>query len=64
MKIEQFWRENSKLWFNSTPDDDKYITDLFIDIHVYKTDTQLDWMNYVLYYDQIIKHSLLVSMDA
>ena len=28
-KIYDFWKNNSNLWFNSTPDNDKYIYDNF-----------------------------------
>ncbi len=55
--IYDFWKNNSNLWFNSTADDDKYITEKFID---YLVDNNIsnknDWTSYCIYYDQLLKH--------
>lgn len=59
-KIYTFWESNSKLWFNSTPDDDKYIYDNFHNLYmdvVYNIDmNKLEWVSYCIYIDQLLKH--------
>jgi tRNA(Ile)-lysidine synthetase-like protein len=59
-KIYNFWINNSNLWFNSSPDDDKYITDTFIDYINNEYDinymNKKEWTSYCILYDQLIKH--------
>ncbi len=59
-KIYTFWESNSKLWFNSTPEDDKYIYDNFIEylLKFYNIDTmnKKDWTSYCILFDQLLKH--------
>ncbi len=57
-KIYTFWQNNPNLWFNSTNDDDKYISENFMgyletDINI---NNEKDWTSYCIYYDQLIKH--------
>jgi tRNA(Ile)-lysidine synthetase-like protein len=60
MDIYTFWKDNPNLWFNSTPDDDKYIYDNFIDIYFaskYSNDMdQVEWTSYCILQDQLLKH--------
>ncbi len=62
-KIYTFWQSNPHLWFNSTADDDKYITDEFFGYYrdsinqVYLDELyKEDWTSYCILHDQLIKH--------
>jgi tRNA(Ile)-lysidine synthetase-like protein len=60
--IYTFWKSNPNLWFNASPDDDKYIYEKFYNIidnhnHVQGNYIKLtEWTSYCIYYDQLIKH--------
>ena len=59
--LYEFWENNSQLWFSSSNEDDKYITDKFSNLLEIKhnidlLDTPIKWTSYVILYDQIIKH--------
>ena len=58
-KIYDFWKNNSHLWFNSTPDDDKYIYDNFNELLLLNYDINFnnkDWTSYCILFDQLLKH--------
>jgi F0F1-type ATP synthase gamma subunit len=58
-KIYTFWKNNSNLWFNSTPDDDKYIYDNFNELLLLNYDINFDkknWTSYCILFDQLLKH--------
>jgi tRNA(Ile)-lysidine synthetase-like protein len=59
-KIYTFWQSNPNIWFNSTPDDDKYIYDNYIDylLIFYNTHNmnKNEWTSYCILYDQLLKH--------
>ncbi len=57
-KIYTFWENNSNLWFNASSDDDKYITDTFIDYinNNYNITNKTDWTSYCILFDQLLKH--------
>ena len=59
-KIYTFWESNSKLWFNSTPEDDKYIYDNFHNLFLeYKYSfkmNKIEWVSYCIFNDQLLKH--------
>ena len=58
--IYLFWENNSHLWFNSTPTDDKLIYDTFNDYlsHYYDITNfnEEEWTAYCILNDQLIKH--------
>ncbi len=59
-ELYDFWEKNNNLWFNSTSDDDLFLTNKYM----YLFDTKFitiemnkkEWTSYVILYDQIIKH--------
>jgi tRNA(Ile)-lysidine synthetase-like protein len=64
-KIYTFWQSNPHLWFNSTADDDKFISNEFFRyytnsvINDYINFDELykeDWVSYCILNDQLIKH--------
>ena len=58
--VYSFWENNSNLWFNSTPEDDKYIYDNFNDLlsieHNINYMNKKEWTSYCILYDQLLKH--------
>ncbi len=55
-----FWKDNPKLWFNSSADDDKELYIKFnhmleIEFNIENMNVQ-EWTTYVILYDQLIKH--------
>jgi tRNA(Ile)-lysidine synthetase-like protein len=59
--LYEYWKNNQQLWFLSSPDDDKNITEKFnhllnIKHKIEDLDTPLKWTSYVILYDQILKH--------
>ncbi len=58
--IYSFWKENESIWFNSKPEDDKKITDLFEDSLKNNIDTTtcnvIEWTEYVILHDQLRRH--------
>ena len=64
-KIYTFWQSNPHIWFNSTSDNDKYISNEFFRyytnsvINDYINFDELykeDWTSYCILNDQFIKH--------
>jgi tRNA(Ile)-lysidine synthetase-like protein len=63
-KIYTFWENNSNLWFNASADDDKYITDTFINYinndyinnDYINIINKTDWTSYCILFDQLLKH--------
>ena len=58
--IYTFWKNNPNLWFSSTPTDDKYISETFInyldnDYNIDNIDI-INWTSYCILHDQLIKH--------
>jgi len=58
--IYKFWQNNPNLWFNSTDEDDKYITENFMtylsDEYDFTDMYKEDWTAYCILHDQLIKH--------
>ncbi len=63
--IYTFWQSNPHLWFNSTADDDKYITNEFFRYYTnsvmndyinFNEMYKEDWTSYCILNDQLIKH--------
>ena len=62
-ELYEYWNNITNLWFNSTPDDDLFLTNKYmylfnnnnININI-NIMTKKEWMSYVILYDQIIKH--------
>ena len=58
--IYTYWKNNPNLWFNSTDDDDKYISETFMTyLHdEYNIDEMYkeEWTSYCILHDQLIKH--------
>lgn len=63
-ELSKFWFTHGSLWFDSTPDDDKLISQKFShllndnpDIELIKKQSDKnELLNYILLYDQIIRH--------
>ncbi len=58
-ELYDFWKSNSNLWFNSTYEDDMFLTNKYI--HLFDNEyninmTKKEWTSYIILYDQIIKH--------
>jgi len=64
--IYTFWKNNPNLWFNSTDEDDKYISETYFSYYMQsiKDDDCTDinemykeeWTSYCILHDQLIKH--------
>jgi tRNA(Ile)-lysidine synthetase-like protein len=58
--IYNFWETNTQLWFNSKPEDDKYIYDNFNHYLLLKYDinnlNKKEWTSYCILYDQLLRH--------
>jgi tRNA(Ile)-lysidine synthetase-like protein len=59
-ELYDFWKNNTHLWFNSTHEDDIFLTNkyiyLFDNKYIIIHMNKKEWTSYVLLYDQIIKH--------
>ena len=70
--VYDFWQANTRLWFNSTGEDDiriakefrvafKYVTENSITADIISDVKQ--WTGYVILYDQILRHVNRVSEE-
>jgi tRNA(Ile)-lysidine synthetase-like protein len=58
-ELYEYWNNNTNLWFNSTPDDDLFLTNKYIYLFNHNNNNIMnkkEWTSYVILYDQIIKH--------